>query len=76
MDKETPACLCLHVQLGCQHSSKPTTDPEEQGSQPGGKAQASTQMGSCPAHTGQGTPVLEAGELVPTPYASWVALGK
>lgn len=58
MDKETPACLCRHVQLGCQHSSKPTTDPEEQGSQPGGKAQASTQMGSCPAHTGQGTPVL------------------
>lgn len=58
MDRETPACLCRHVQLGCQHRSKPMTDPKEQGSQSGGRAQASAQMGSCPAHTGQGTPVL------------------
>lgn len=58
MDRDTPTCLCLHVQLGCQHSSRPMTDSEEQGSQLERRAQASTQMGSCPAHTGPGTPVL------------------
>lgn len=76
MDKETPACLCPHVQLGCQHSSAHDWTPEEQGSQPGGKAQASTRMGSCPYILAKGPCVLEAGEPVPTSYASWVALGK
>lgn len=74
MDKETPACLCPHVQLGCQHSSKPTRlTPRSRAASRRKSSRPPPGWGAVQHILAKGPLSWEAGEPVPTSYASWVA---